>query len=201
MDYLFGTTKSPRESLEKAIELAQKAIAVDEGLADGHALLGVFYSLKGEHDKALAEGERAVILNPNNADSYRWYGSILTYAGRPEEAIPMIQKAIRLNPFASTFYYDNLGDALRNTGRFEEAVSAYKKAVQLAANNIFAHVSLAATYSMIKREKEAYAEAAEVLRINPRFSLDHWEKTLRAAFKDQSEIDKVVDALRKAGLK
>ena len=199
-DYLFGTTKSPQESLEKAIDLAQKAIAVDEGLADGHALLGVFYSLKGEHDKALAEGERAVILNPNSADSYRWYGSILTYAGRPEEAIPMIQKAIRLNPFASTFYYDNLGDALRNTGRFEEAVSAYKKALQLAPDNIIAHVSLAAVYSMNDREKDARAEVSEVLRIYPKFSLDDWTRK-RPFFRDQSQNEKLVNSLRKAGLK
>ena len=63
--------------------------------------------------------------------------------------------------------------ALRITGRFEEAVSAYKKSLQRAPNNIFAHLGLAATYSMMGREKEARAEAAEVLRINPKFSLDN----------------------------
>ncbi len=200
MDYLFDTTKSAQESLEKAIELAQKAIAVDEGLADGHAILGMFYSLKGEHDKALAEGERAVTLNPNGADSYRWYGSILTSAGRPEEAIPMIQKAIRLNPFASTYYFVNLGDALRNTGRFEEAVSAYKKALQPAPNNIFAHVNLAATYSTMGREKDAQVEAAEVLRLYPKFSLENWTRKM-PFFRDQLQNDKAINTMRKAGLK
>ena len=52
---------------------------------------------------------------------------------------------------------------------------------------------------MMGREKEARAEAAEVLRINPKFSLDSWGKTL--PFKHQSEADKYIDALRKAGLK
>jgi hypothetical protein len=52
---------------------------------------------------------------------------------------------------------------------------------------------------MMGREKEARAEAAEVLRINPKFSVDSWVKIL--GYKDQSETDKIVDALRKAGLK
>jgi hypothetical protein len=50
------------------------------------------------------------------------------------------------------------------------------------------------------REKEARAEAAEVLRINPKFSLDYWGKAVGTAFKDQSEVDKAINALRKAGL-
>ena len=52
---------------------------------------------------------------------------------------------------------------------------------------------------MMGREKEARAEAAEVLRINPKFSLDSFAKTL--PYKDQSEKDKIINALRKAGLK
>ena len=44
-DYLFGTTKSPQESLEKAIELARKAVALDDGHPAGHSLLGLLYML------------------------------------------------------------------------------------------------------------------------------------------------------------
>jgi hypothetical protein len=52
---------------------------------------------------------------------------------------------------------------------------------------------------MMGREKDARAEAAEVLRVNPKFSLDSLEKML--PYKDQSQTDKIVNALRKAGLK
>jgi hypothetical protein len=48
-------------------------------------------------------------------------------------------------------------------------------------------------------EKEARAEAAEVLRMNPKFSVDSLAKTIQ--FKDPSETDKVLNACRKAGLK
>jgi len=199
LDYVLGNTKSPRETIEKGIELAQKALAMDDSIADAHGLLCLFYLRKREYDKAIAEGERAVALNPGRTSVLDNYAVSLNYAGRPEEAIPLFQKAIRLNPFGPSYLYRDFGHALRNTGRFEEAGSAFKKAIQLAPDNITAHTGLAVTYSLMGREKEARAEAAEVLRINPKFSADYDAKTL--AYKDQSVNDRIVAALRKTGLK
>jgi len=68
-----------------------------------------------------------------------------------------------------------------------------------APDNIYAHTNLAATYIMMGREKEARAAAAEILRINPKFSFDYLAKIL--PYKDQSQKDKYFNALRKAGLK
>jgi adenylate cyclase len=111
----------------------------------------------------------------------------------------LFQKAIRLNPSGRTTLYREYGITLRDTGQFEEAVSALKKVIQVEPDNIRPHTDLAATYIMMGREKEARAEAAEVLRINPKFSVDSFAKIL--AWRDQSQIDKYVNALRKAGLK
>jgi adenylate cyclase len=198
-DYWLGNTKSPQETLEKAIELAQKALAMDDSLLLAHAILCNLYSAKKEYDKAIAEGERALALNPGSTVALVNYALVLIYTGRPEEAIPLHQKAIRLNPFPPSYLYLDYGHALRNAGRFEEAVSALKKAIQIAPDSVPAHVHLAATYSMMGREKEARAESAEVLRVNPKFSLDYYAK--RIAYKDQSQADKLINALRKAGLK
>jgi adenylate cyclase len=98
-DYFLGNTKSPRETLEKGIELAQKALAKDDSIAGAHALLCALYTAKREHDKAIAEGERGVALNPGGTSELLNYAASLSYAGRPEEAIQLFQKAIRLNPF------------------------------------------------------------------------------------------------------
>jgi adenylate cyclase len=84
-------------------------------------------------------------------------------------------------------------------GRYEEAVSTLKKVIQRAPNHMLIHVWLAATYSMMGHEKEARAEATEVLRINPKFSLDSLAKIL--PYKDQSVSDNYINACRKAGLK
>jgi adenylate cyclase len=199
-DYLLGNTKSPQETLEKGIELAQKALAMDDDSARFHMVLSSLYIKKREYDKAISEGERAVALDPSGAHELSNYASSLYCAGRAEEAIPLFQKAIRLSPLGPSYIYTEFGIALMITGRFEEAVSALKKAIQIAPDNIRAHTILAAVYSMMGREREARAEAAEVLRINPKFSVDYYAKNV-ANLKDQSENDKAVNALRKAGLK
>jgi adenylate cyclase len=198
-DYMLGNTKSPRETIEKSMELAQKALAMDDSIAEAHALLCALYIAKREYDKAIAEGERAVALNPGGTTVLLNYARSLTVAGRPEEGIPLYQKAIRLNPFGPPHLYREFGHALRHAGRFEEAVSAYKKAIQLAPDNIYPHIFLAATYIQMRREKKARAEAAEVLRIDPKFSVDYLAKVL--SYKDQSVNDSIIAALRKAGLK
>jgi adenylate cyclase len=196
-DYWFDSTV---ESVEKAIELAKKALALDDTLAEAHSLLGYLYTQKRAYEKGIAEGERAVALNPGVATVLGYYGFSLSVSGRAEEAIPFLQKAIRLNPFGSfPSCYNALGNALMFAGRYEEAVAAYRKYLESTPNFIWAHVTLAATYSMMGREKEAQAEAAEVLSIDPKFSLDFWAKT--ALVRDQSIRVRILEALRKAGLK
>ena len=138
-------------------------------------------------------------LNPSGATVLVDYARSLSFVGRSEEAIPLLQKATRLNPVGSSLNYQVLGNALVLTGRYEEAVSAYKKALQYAPNFLWTHIMLTATYSLMGREKEARAEAAEVLRINPEFSVDFFTKT--SLIKEQSKRDDVCNALRKAGLK
>lgn len=198
-EYRLGHTRSPRETIEKGIELAQKMLALDDSIAEGHVLLCNFYSIKREHGKAIAEGERAVSLNPKLPQAYTGYANSLLYAGRPEEAIPLFQKAIRFCPISESTIFLPFGNALRDAGRFEEAVSEYKKAIQQSPDNILAHIFLAACYIMMGREKEAHAEASEVLRINPKYSLNSFAKSL--SYKDPSQNDKIAGALRKAGLK
>jgi adenylate cyclase len=198
LDYWFGTSKAPQESIEKAIELAQKSLALDDTRAEVHGFLSHLYCLRKEWDKAIAEAERGVALNPSGADVKYWYAYTLYIVGRTEEAILLFEKTIRLNPFGPSRYFLNYGHALRVAGRFEEALSSYKKALQREPNNFFAHLNLAGTYSMMDLEREAKAEAAEVLRLNPKFSLEMWARV--AAYKDRSEIDKLIAALRKAGL-
>jgi len=199
-DYWLDNTKSPRETLEKGYELAKKALAIDDSIPIAHIMLSSIYQYKREYDKAIAEGERAVALDLSGSGSYSTYATALLVACRPNEAIPMFQKAIRLNPNISGITFVMLGHALRNAGRFEEAVSAYKKGIQRAPDYIVAHIGLGTAYSLMGREKEARAEAEEILRINPKFSLDYFAKT-GAPYKDQSQIDKIINAMRKAGLK
>jgi adenylate cyclase len=198
-DAILGNTKSPRETLAKGESLVKKALSIDDSLPIAHFLLTGFYLARREHDKAIAEGERAVALDPGGSYAYFQYGSALLFACRPQEALPILQKAVRLNPNAEAYNLLFFANALSTTGRLEEAVSVYKKALQRAPDYIPAHLGLAGAYVRMGREKEARAEAEEVLRINPKFSLDYFAKTV-LVYKDQSVTDRIVDTWRKAGL-
>jgi tetratricopeptide (TPR) repeat protein len=89
--------------------------------------------------------------------------------------------------------------ALRDTGRYEEAIVQLKKAIEREPRDIMSYVVLASTYNMAGREKEAREAAAEVLRINPKFSLEQFAKI--HPYKDPAAKDRYIESLRKAGLK
>jgi adenylate cyclase len=85
------------------------------------------------------------------------------------------------------------------TGQYAEAIPAFKKALNRNPNYLPAHAFLAASYVSLGREPEATAAAEQVLRINPKFSLESYAKTL--PYKNKADIERYVAALRKAGLK
>lgn len=199
MDLWYGSSKSPRESLAWAIKLTQKAIALDDSYATAHGLLGHLYTMTRQHDKGIAECERGVALDPNSASAQAWLEQNLYWADRPEEAIPVLKKAIRLNPIPPSWYLGNLAMAYRDTARYEEAISVCKKVLHRQPKNLITHLILAATYSISGREEEARAEATEVLRIDPKYSLKRLAKT--RPHKNQANTARFIDDLRKAGLK
>jgi adenylate cyclase len=195
-----GAYKNPKEALQRAIEMAQKAIAIDESLAFPHIILGYLSILANrDYEKGIAEAERAVALEPNSADAYTQLAINLSWAGRTEEAIPLFKKAIRLSPIPPARCLFNMAACYRIIGQYEDAIAIYKKILQKQPDQMLAHLGLAATLMLAGREDEARTQAAELLRIDPKFSLERFAKTL--TYKNQAEIDRYIGALRKAGLK
>jgi adenylate cyclase len=196
-DSLFG--KSPKESKRRAIELGQRAVALDESEGYAHASLGCFSAYAGQFEKAIAHAERGISLDPNSSGALFNSGLALAFSGRPEEAIPLLQKAIRLNPFAPSIYFFTLSIAYRMANRFDEAVEQAKRAVERNPKDLYAYLALTAGCILTGRETEARVAAAEVLKIDPAFSVEQFGSTL--PYKDKSFVDRTIDAWRKAGLR
>jgi adenylate cyclase len=198
-DVFYGWSKSPRESLEQALELAQKAISLDETNPGGHMVLSSVYMFKREYERAIAEAERAIALDPNYSPAYSQLGLAMQVAGMPQESIAPLEKAIRINPMAPAIYFRRLGGSYSLTGRYEDAIVQLKKGIRLGPDDIFTHILLAATYAWKGSDEEAHAEVSEVLRIQPGISLEAIAK--RSPLKNKDDRDRFIDALRKAGLK
>ena len=197
---MMGASDSPRESLRRAVELGKKAVALDESNSTAHACLAFPYVFIREFDKAIEEAEKGVSLSPNSAAAYFGLGFALVFAGRHQEAIPVLQKCLRLSPVPVHIgVFGWLASSYTQVGQYEEAVVTWKKSLQIyGPDQLTAHVALAANYIYLGRENEARAEAAEVLRINPKFSVEQYVKNIPVspAFKDRW-----TKALLKAGLK
>jgi len=187
------------QTLERALTLARRAIALEDASPLAHQLLAGVYLFKKQHEQALVEAERAIALDPNDAHSHEMLADILTFAGRPEEASGIFEKALRLNPTFPAFLLADLGLAYQLTGRYEEALAALKKALPLNPNLLPTHEILAVTYGELGREEEARAELAEVLRLSPSISLEVLRQ--RLPFKDPAVLERWLAALSKAGLR
>jgi TolB-like protein len=84
------------------------------------------------------------------------------------------------------------------TGRYEEAIAAGKRAIIIGPDDFLSHLALAGAYSLAGQQEEARAEAEEVLRINPKFSVEYIERTL--PYKNKEDLERVIGAARMAGL-
>jgi TolB-like protein/Tfp pilus assembly protein PilF len=187
------------QTLTQALVAVQQALALSDVSPVGHALLGIVYLLQKQYEPALAEVERAVALDPNDAGSYALLAEVLSRVGRSEEALRMVEQALNRKSFLRDAYLRGVGSAYYLAGRTEEATAPLKQFLTHRPNILGAHLTLAAVYSELGKEAEAQAEAAEVLRLNPKFSLEVHRQ--RVPIKDPAVLERHLAALRKAGLK
>jgi adenylate cyclase len=198
-DALLGTSKSPNQSMTKAIQLVKKAIELDDTNGYSHAVLGFLFLLTKQYNQAIAKADIGITLNPNVADIHAWRALTLRFIGRSEEALQEYKKAIRINPIPPSWYIHGLAMTYCWVGRYEEAIMECEKAIRQEPNSLYAHIAMTVIYSLSGNEEKARSEAAEVIRIHPRFSLNQYEKRVR--YKNQVDTDRYMGALRKAGLK
>src|SRR5712692_1224471 len=198
MELVYQWSQDP-QTLEQVAVFGQKAVALDDSQPAAHETLALAYLGKKQHAQAIAEAEKAIALDPNYAEAYVTLADMLCFAGQPEPAVGLVEQAMRLNPRYPPYYLWSLGHAYRLLGRSEEAITALRNLVMQNPDHLTAHVLLAATYSEVGREEEARAEAAEILRINPNYSLALVQE--RVPYKDSALCDRQLTALRKAGLR
>ena len=113
----------------------------------------------------------------------------------------MIKEAIRAYQKPPAAFFKILGDAYWRTGQYKEAVAAYRKFLHINPGSLSAHLGLAISYSLAGHEAEARTEVAEVLRIDPKYSLEVLQNKLWAPLKKEADKERIIKALRKAGLK
>ena len=195
LDWRYAWSKNPMACLDHALELAERAIQYDAFDARGHAEMGFACLYRKQHDAALAAYERAIELNPNDADILAEMGDALTFVGQHERAIQLLTHAVRLNPFYPDWYLWNLGGAYFNIGDYRSAIDTLEQ----MSDRSEAHRLLASSYAHLGNMEEARRHAAQLMAVHPNFSISHWRTVLPDW--DQEPLERLIDGMRKAGLK
>jgi serine/threonine protein kinase/Tfp pilus assembly protein PilF len=133
------------EAGPKARVAAEKALAIDDSLAEAHAsLAGAHWSML-EYAATEREFQRALELNSNYANAHHWYGLFLSWDARHTEAISHLRRAVELDPL-NLQYNANLGQGLGNARQYDASVEQLKKTLDMDPNFAQAHAQLARIY-------------------------------------------------------
>ena len=187
-----------RESLARARELAEKAMALDDTLVGAYHVIAQVHLWMKEHDTAIAVAERALKLAPNDADGYETLAEILGWSGRPEESLSRIREAIRLNPHCPIFYLWTLGHAYYLTGRRQEALDTFAKLLKENPNFSGAVAFSAVLLDELGRKREAREAWARAAALTPGVSMMSLRD--RIPYKRAADLDRFLSAVHRAGM-
>lgn len=186
------------DGLERAIELARKAVTLNDASPEAHEQLGFMYLRKKQYDQAISEVQRSIEIDPDYARGYARLGEVLANVGRPAETIALVEKARQLEPTLNFWYQWILAVAYHGLGQYEAAMTAIKECLLRDPDFSPAHIYLTAIYGELGRTGEAHTQAKEVLRLDPKFSIKDYIS--RETLKDTSVLQRVMSGLQKAGL-
>jgi adenylate cyclase len=155
-----------------------------------------------DHKTSIEEAKRAITLGPNDPWNYSALALAKYYNGNFNEAVSLCEKMERLSPYITTPMLVTTGLSYRGAGKYDEAIAPFMDLLDRAQNGEFsillAHNYLAITYAMQGNITKARYHAAELLKINPNYSLEFGKAA--NFFKNPKHLEAVLDALRKAGI-
>jgi len=199
LNYIFrwiqDWSKSKEDSIDKGLEFALKAVAIDSQLAMAHAALCWAYLWQGEHDKAIAEGRLAIDLDPDDVLALERLAMSMIFSGDAELSLPLIEKARRLNP---NFTYDFVhGVAMFMMSNYGEAIEDTQRSFSLSPHFVPAGLYLAASHALTGNQSEAAAAVAKIRQFSPSYQLRDGFLT---QFKNSKDRERFISGLRQAGL-
>jgi TolB-like protein/DNA-binding winged helix-turn-helix (wHTH) protein/lipoprotein NlpI len=148
------------ETERKAREAAQKALSLDESLAEAHlAIAEVNFYQDWNFSAAEKEFRRTLALNPNYATGHQWYGEFLSVLGRHQEAIREVETATALDPLSAIVHHQ-AGQSFQQARQYDRAIQEYEQALKLNPN---LYVSYEAMYWAYRRQGK-YEAALQAMR-------------------------------------
>ena len=157
---------APQEYLPRAKGAAEKALALDDSLAEAHASMGLVHYCYFNGMESAKEFERAIELNPNYATAHHWYGRLtLVMLGQLDRAMAEAKRAYELDPVSSIIHSD-LGGVNVAARRYDEAIRQLRGTVEIDPDFFWAYRWLGMALELKGDTQAAIAEYKKAFELN-----------------------------------
>ncbi|MEJ1933097.1 tetratricopeptide repeat protein, partial [Nostoc sp. NIES-2111] len=193
-----GYADDPAASLQKGIELAQEAVAMDDEEPTAHVALGMAYGWMHKLDEAETEIRRGLELLPGSADLMQALISVQIYKGQPTEALETIKAAMTRDPHYNDFILQFKADAQVSLRDFAGAVTTLYERIARNPQSETAYGLLASCLGHLDDAEGAQKAWKRATRLNPNFTVERRRRM--QPFQDPADFELRVEGLRKAGI-
>jgi adenylate cyclase len=197
-DYIIGKGEAAEQSLQTSLELATRAVAMDDDDPYAHFVLSLVSVWRREYETAHAEVRRCLALAPSSAEGLLQLANLQYYEGDPSGALDTLNAYMRLDPLYPGLALHFVAQAQHSLGQYEAAVQTLKRRLERDPKSETAYALLASCYGHLGQIDESRSAWAQVMTIAPDFSVDRRWGIL--PFKNPASYAHRVEGLRKAGL-
>ncbi|MFO1352807.1 MAG: winged helix-turn-helix domain-containing protein [Gammaproteobacteria bacterium] len=196
----FGWTADRAGTLAKAVDCAERALALDAGCIDAYSSLGDVFNLQGEREEGLVHLGKAAVLDPNSAHGMvNFANTLVYYSHRAPEALGWVEQALRLDPHPSAWYLSIAGAAYHSLDHPERAMALFEEALRREPQGKpITRNWLASAYANSGQVDKARAALAELLRIDPTWTISRYRQACPVI--DPAHYEPIVQGLRRTGL-
>lgn len=198
IDYVNGWSDEPEASLQTGLAMAREAVEMSDREPRAHFALAAALIWARDLDGGLAAANRCLALAPNSPEGFLTTAHAQIFRGDAAAALDALDTYRRLDPHHPEIVLHFLAEAHISLGQFEQAIEVLKERLERSPNSWTAFALLASCCGHLGRIDEGKAALAELLRINPDFSIERRRRML--PFRNPADFERRVDGMRKVGL-
>ncbi len=187
-------SESPKELYPKVKAMAEKALEIDDSLAEAHTSLAAAYEYEWNWREAEKQYRRAIEINPNYATAHHWYAAYLISRLRSDEAIKEMKLAQELDPL-SLIINTSLGRAYYGARQYDQAVEQLRKTIDMEPNFAEAHFQIAMVYEQKRMYGEAIAEFQKATELYQDSTMIAWVGRVYALSGKRNDAERILAEL------
>jgi tetratricopeptide (TPR) repeat protein len=186
-----GLCLQAKDKLEEALDEFRQALEIEPHLAEAHFGFGVVLYAADRPDEAISHYKQALGLDPQTDLDPHIFGSTLPARRRTDEPIDLFAESVRTDPKWSAGALNNIGNALRDGGRVDEAIDYLKLAIKIDPNCASAYNNLGLALQMQHRVDDAIHHFQESIRLDPKLAVRP-HSNLGFALQSQGRLEEAI---------